>query len=272
LGSFDNGYSQFLEVFRVGKLNQISFYIITVKDSRNYDNLIKSVVQSFGVKPSISLGVTPRDLPCANSAPHIHEGNYRQLTCHEVAAALSHARARELALAEGSTWCFFLEDDSGLIQEDNADFLADLMTLPSEVPFFLHLFPEQNGILSNSKFHGMRPICKIPDYANGYALNRNGLTVLTKNANQSHLFLADWPRFPRCIMKLASNRSIFRHPLESIDTSLISEERFRIQASSRAFLPSYKLKQLVFKIIRTFFPKFGSEKIATEGLRSIIWR
>jgi GR25 family glycosyltransferase involved in LPS biosynthesis len=253
-------------------MNQISVYIITVKDARNYDNLIESVIQSFGVNPTILLGVTPKDLPCGGMGPHMHEGKYRQLSCHEVAAALSHARARELALTEGSTWSFFLEDDSELIQKDNLDFFTDVMTLPSEIPFFIHLFPEQNGILKNCKFPGMKFIWKMPDYANAYALNSKGLVTFTKSVKVSHLYLADWPKFSRHIVKIAPIRSIFRHPIQSIDTSLISHERLRIQGSLRAFTFIYRLKQFIFKISRIPLPKYGTERIATENLRSVTWQ
>jgi hypothetical protein len=253
-------------------MNQLSVYIITVKGARNYDNLVKSVIHSFGVNPTILLGVTPNDLPCGGMGLHIHEGKYRQLSCHEVAAALSHARARELALVEGSTWALFLEDDSELIQKDNLDFITDVMNLPTEIPFFVHLFPEQNGILKNCKFPGMKFIWKMPDYANAYALNSKGINALTKSANVSHLYLADWPKFSRHIVKIAPVRSIFRHPFQSIDTSLISHERLRIQGSSKTFTFFYRLKQFIFKISRIPLPKFGTERIATENLRSVTWR
>jgi hypothetical protein len=272
LENIDCEHLDFLGFFGITSMNQISVYIITVKDARNYENLVKSVIHSFGVNPTILLGVTPKDLPCGGIGPHIHEGKYRKLSCHEVAAALSHARARELALKEGSAWSFFLEDDSELIQNDNSDFFAAVTNLPSDIPFFIHLFPEQNGILKNCKFPGMKFIWKMPDYANAYVLNSKGINALTKSAKLSHLYLADWPKFSRHIVKIAPVRSIFRHPFQSIDTSLISHERLRIQGSSKAFTFFYRLKQFIFKISRIPLPKFGTERIATENLRSVTWR
>lgn len=252
-------------------MTQISIYIITVKDTRNYDSLVGSLIQHFGFTPSIVWGITPKDLPCANTGTHLHEGRYRQLSCHEVAAALSHARAREMAISEGGEWAIFLEDDSELIQNDNLDFISNLLRLPGEIPFFVHLFPEQNGILSSSRITGMNTIRKMPDYANAYALNTQGLRSLLKNTNRSHLYLADWPKFSRRIKKIAPTRSIFRHPLQSIDSSLISTEREGIHASQMAFRLNYRFKQVIFKIFRIPFARFGHEDIASENLRSVTW-
>ncbi len=253
-------------------MTSISIYIISVKNSRNYDHLAESLVQSFGIPPVTIWGVTPRDLPCSDSAPHLHKGKRRPLSCHEVAAALSHSRARESAFAEGSEWSIFLEDDSELIQGDSLDLVANFLKLPKDVPFFVHLFPEQNGILTKSRFHSMNSIWKIPDYANAYALNIQGLESLLKGSDQSHLYLADWPKFPTEIKKLTTSRSFFRHPFQSIDSSLISNERDEIQSNSKAFTYRYRVKQVLFKVCRFSFSKFGSEKIANESLRSVkLW-
>lgn len=252
-------------------MTQISIYIITVKNTRNYGSLVGSLIQYFGVTPSIIWGITPKDLPCANTGTHLHEGRYRQLSCHEVAAALSHARARELAISEGAEWAIFLEDDSELIQNDNLDFISNLLRLPSEVPFFVHLFPEQNGILTSSQYPGMNSILKIPDYANAYAINAEGLKLFLTNTHRSHLYLADWPRFSTRIKKIATSRSVFRHPFQSIDSSLISDERKGIQANSKAFTFNYRIKQSIFKLFRIPLRRLGSEKISSESLRSVIW-
>ena len=252
-------------------MTSISIFIISVKNSRNFDNLVESLVQSFGVTPTISWGVTPKELPCYETALHLHEGKYRPLSCHEVAAALSHSRARELAFAEGKEWNIFLEDDSELIRSENSEFTASLLKLPSEIPFFVHLFPEQNGILTSSQYPGMSSIRKIPDYANAYAVNAEGLKYFLKNSDRSHLYLADWPRFSPRIKKIATSRSVFRHPFQSIDSSLISDERHSIQANSRVFTLNYRIKQAIFRILRIPFAKFGSEDIANENLRSIKW-
>ena len=252
-------------------MTSISIFIISVKNSRNFDNLVETLVQNFGVSPTKSWGVTPGDLPCSDIAPHLHKGKYRPLSCHEVAAALSHSRARELALAQGNEWSIFLEDDSELIQDNNSDLIASLLRLPKAVPFFVHLFPEQNGIMTRSRYPGMNSILKIPDYANAYALNTEGLKFLLKKTDQAHLYLADWPKFPSRIKKMATSKSIFRHPFQSIDSSLISDERKRIQANSRAFKYTYRLKQAIFKFSRIPFDEFGSERIANESLRSVTW-
>ena len=252
-------------------MTNISIFIITVQNSRNFDNLVESLVQNFGVYPSILLGVTPKDLPCFGTATHVHKGKYRPLSCHEVAAALSHSRARELALTQGNNWNIFLEDDSELIQTDISDFIANLLQLPSGIPFFLHLFPEQNGILIRSKYCGMKSICKMPDYANAYAFNAEGLKLFLKNTNRIHLYLADWPTFPSQIKKVAPKRSIFRHPFQSIESSLISNERMRIQAHSRAFTLNHRIKHACFRIFRIPLRRVGSEKIASENLRSVDW-
>ena len=252
-------------------MTRISIFIISVKNSRNYDNLVENLIQSFGISPRTSWGVTPKELPCSEIAPHLHEGKYRPLTCHEVAAALSHSRARELAFAEGNEWSIFLEDDSELIRSENSDFIASLLKLPTDVPYFLHLFPEQNGILTRSRHPGMNSIWKMPDYANAYALNTVGLKLLLRNTDQSHLYLADWPKLSPRVKKIATSRSVFRHPIQSIDSSLISDERSMIQANSRAFTFKYRVKQVIFRIFRIPFAKFGSENIASESLRSTIW-
>ena len=253
-------------------MTNISIFIISVKNSRNFDNLVESLVQSFGITPTMSWGVTPKELPCYETALHLHEGKYRPLSCHEVAAALSHSRARELAFTEGNEWNIFLEDDSELIRSENSEFIASLLKLPSEIPFFVHLFPEQNGILTRSKYPGINSLLKIPDYANAYALNAEGLKLFLKNADWSHVYLADWPKFSPRIKKIAISRSVFRHPSQGVDCSLISVERNLIQANSRAFTFKYRLKQSVFKLSRIPFSKFGSEKIASESLRSItLW-
>ena len=252
-------------------MTSISIFIISVKKSRNFDKLIETLVQSFGVTPTTSWGVTPKELPCSGTSLHVHEGKYRPLSCHEVAAALSHSRARELAFAEGNEWSVFLEDDSELIQNENSNFLASLLNLPSDVPFFIHLFPEQNGILTSSQYPGMNSIRKLPDYANAYAMNKESLKLLLENTNRSHLYLADWPRFSPRIKKLATSTSVFRHPYQSIDSSLISDERNLIQANSRAFNIKYRITQSIFRIFRIPCAKFGSENIANESLRSIEW-
>ena len=193
-------------------MTSVSIFIISVKNSRNFDNLVESLVQSFGITPTTSWGVTPKELPCYQTALHLHEGKYRPLSCHEVAAALSHSRARELAFAEGNEWSVFLEDDSELIQDDNSDLIKSLLKLATGVPFFVHLFPEQNGILTSSRYPGINSIWKIPDYANAYALNSEGLRFFLKNTDRTHLYLADWPKFPTRIKKIATSRSVFRHP------------------------------------------------------------
>jgi GR25 family glycosyltransferase involved in LPS biosynthesis len=252
-------------------LSSISIFIISVKNSRNFDNLAESLVQSFGISPTISWGVTPKELPCYETAPHLHEGKYRPLSCREVAAALSHSRAKELAFAEGKEWNIFLEDDSELIRSENSEFIASLLKLPPEIPFFVHLFPEQNGILMSSQYPGMNSIRKIPDYANAYAVNAEGLKLFLKNTDRSHLYLADWPRLSPRIKRIATSRSVFRHPFQSIDSSLISDERNLIQTNSRAFAITYRIKQAVFRIIRIPSAKFGAEYIANENLRSIKW-
>jgi len=252
-------------------LTSVSFFIISVKNSRNYDKLVESLVQNFGIPPITSWGLTPSDLPCSDNAPHLHKGKPRPLSCNEVAAALSHSRARELAFTEGKEWSIFLEDDSELIQDDNSDLVAGLSQLPTDVPFFVHLFPEQNGILTKSRYPCMYTIRKMPDYANAYALNTEGLKSLLERADRAHLYLADWPKFPSRIKKMAISRSIFRHPFQSIDSSLISDERKKIQANSRAFTYKYRLKQTFFKFCRIPLSKFGSEKIANESLRSVTW-
>jgi GR25 family glycosyltransferase involved in LPS biosynthesis len=252
-------------------LTSISFYIISVKNSRNCDDLVKSLIHNFGISPVISWGVTPSDLPCSYSSPHLHKGEYRSLSCNEVAAALSHSRARELAFAEGKEWSIFLEDDSELLQDNNSDLIESLLKLPTDFPFFVHLFPEQNGILTRSRYPGISSIWKIPDYANAYALNTEGLKFLLKKTNQTHLYLADWPKFPPGIKRVATSRSIFRHPPQSIDSSLISDERKSILANSRAFTYKYRLNQAIFRFSRIPFNKFGSEKIANESLRSVTW-
>lgn len=252
-------------------MTSISFFIITVKGSRNFDKLADTLLQTFGILPKILWGVTPKDLPCANTPPHLHQGKYRSISCHEAAAALSHVRARELAFTERKEWSFFLEDDSELIQKDNADFIKSLLNLPPDTPFFVHLFPEQNGILARSKYPGMNSIWKMPDYANAYALNSEGLKFILKEANQSHLYLADWPRFPSGVKRISTSRSIFRHPYQSIETSLISDERQRIQSFSRTFSFNYLMKQAIFRIFRIPLVKIGSENIANEDLRSVKW-
>ncbi len=252
-------------------MTSISFFIISVKGSRDFDKLVETLVQNFGVSPTKSWGVTPSDLPCSGVAPHLHKGRYRPLSCHEVAAALSHSRAREMALAAGNEWSIFLEDDSELIQDNNSDLIASLLKLPTDLPFFVHLFPEQNGIMTTSSYPGLNSIWKIPDYANAYVLNNEALKFLLKKTDRAHLYLADWPKFPSRIKKMATSRSIFRHPFQSIDSSLISDERTRIQASSRAFKYTYRLKQAILKLSRIPFDKFGTEKIANESLRSVTW-
>ena len=252
-------------------MTSISIFIISVKNSRNFDKLAEALVQNFGITPTTLWGVTPKELPCYRTPQHLHEGKYRPLSCNEVAAALSHSRARELAFAEGKEWNIFLEDDSELIRSENSEFLTSLFKLPSEVPFFVHLFPEQNGILTSSQYPGMNSIRKIPDYANAYAVNAEGLKLFLRSTTRSHLYLADWPRFTPSIKKIATSRSVFRHPCQSIETSLISDERNLIQANSRAFAIKYRIKQAIFRIIRTPFTKFGAENIANENLRSIKW-
>lgn len=252
-------------------MTSISIFIISVKNSRNFDKLVDTLIQNFGITPTTSWGVTPTELPCYETALHLHEGKYRSLSCHEVAAALSHSRARELAFVEGKEWNIFLEDDSELIRSENSEFLASLLKLPSDLPFFVHLFPEQNGILTSSQYPGMNLIRKMPDYANAYALNAEGLKLFLKNTNRSHLYLADWPRFSPRIKKIAISRSVFRHPFQSIDSSLISDERNLIQANSRTFAINYRITQAIFRISRIPFAKFGSENIANENLRSIKW-
>lgn len=252
-------------------MTSISIFIISVRSSRKFDNLTESLVQSFGISPTISWGVTPKELPCYETAPHLHEGKYRPLSCHEVAAALSHSRARELAFAQGEEWNIFLEDDSELIRNENSEFIASLLKLPPEIPFFVHLFPEQNGILTSSQYPGMNSIRKIPDYANAYVVNAKALKLFLSNADKSHLYLADWPRFSPRIKRIATSRSIFRHPSGSIDSSLISDARNLIQANSKGFAIKYRIKQASFRILRIPFMKFGSENIASENLRSIKW-
>jgi len=252
-------------------LTSISIFILTVKGSRNFDKLAESLLQTFGIPPKILWGVTPKDLPCANTPPHLHQGKYRSISCNEVAAALSHVRARELAFVGGEEWSIFLEDDSELIRSENSEFLANLLNLPTDAPFFVHLFPEQNGILARSRYPGMNSIWKMPDYANAYALNSKGLKFILKDANQSHLYLADWPRFSPRINKLATSRSIFRHPCQSIESSLISDERQRIQSYSRTYTFNYLIKQAIFRIFRIPLAKIASEDIANENLRSVKW-
>ena len=252
-------------------MTSISIFIISVKNSRNFDKLVETLVQNFGISPITAWGLTPKDLPCSDFTPHLHKGKYRPLSCHEVAAALSHSRARELAFTERKEWSIFLEDDSELIRSENSDFLAILLKLPTDVPFFVHLFPEQNGILTSSRYPGMNSIRKIPDYANAYAINKEGLKLFLRSTNRSHLYLADWPRFSQQVKKIAPARSIFRHPLQSIDSSLISDERKGIQSKSRSFTFKYRMKQAFFRIFRIPFAKFGSEKIASESLRSVKW-
>jgi len=255
----------------VANLIDLSIFIISVKNSRNHDALKEDVSQQFKTNPITSWGVTPKELPCSGNIPHLHEGKIRPLSCHEVAAALSHSRARELAFAEGSEWSMFLEDDSELIHSENSDVLSNLFALPENVPFFVHFFPEQNGILTSSRYHGLNTIRKIPDYANAYAMNREALKLFLQNTNMSHLYLADWPKFSRRINRIATSRSVFRHPSHSTASSLISDERQLIQARSRAFSFRYQIQQVVFRTLRMAFAKFGSEKIANENLRSIKW-
>jgi hypothetical protein len=252
-------------------MNRIAVYVITVKGTRNYEKLIEDVVQNLRVTPIVTWGITPYELPCADTNEHLHEGRHRNLSCIEVAAALSHTRARALALLEGVEWCIFLEDDSELIRHDNSDFVSDLLSLPNNVPFFVHLFPEQNGILTRCRFNGMNSLKKIPDYTNAYILNNKALRYLLMDAKDSHSYLADWPKFPQQIKKIAPERSIFRHSIQNLNSSLIAEDRLKIQRNPQAFKMKYKCKQFAFKILRFIFPKYGNEVIATESLRSVKW-
>jgi hypothetical protein len=261
-----------IEILKVKAMKQISVYIISVKGSRNCDNLIETLSTYLGLIPSILFGVTPSDLPCAGSTQHLHPGIPRLLSCTEVAAALSHSRAREQALKDDSEWSIFLEDDSELIQNVDPDFVSNVLNLPREIPFFVHLFPEQNGVLKRSRFFGMNAIWKVPDYANAYCLNKLALAEFVSMADINHLYLADWPRFSRRIHKLTPVNSIFRHPDQSLDSSLIRADRITIQANPFSYKPIYRLRQVIFEIIRFPFPKFGTEKIATENLRSVkLW-
>jgi hypothetical protein len=253
-------------------VKQIAIFILSVRGSRNFDKLKEDVTHSFGVAPSVLWGITPKELPCTHKGFHAHTGKIRSLSCSEVAAAVSHSRAREIAYTSGAEWSFFLEDDSDILQIDNSAFIYDVSMLPGNLPFLLHMFPEQNGILSNSKFLGMKTIRKMPDYANAYAVNRLGLNLLIKETKRNHLYLADWQRFPRSLIRIAPSRSIFRHPAESLASSLIAQDRIRIQSQMKSFKLRYRIKQFLFKIIRVPFMKFGSEEIEVEGLRSVLWK
>lgn len=253
-------------------MNQFSVYIITVEGTRSFDNLKLDLIKSFGIQPTIVFGLTPKNLPCAGTPTHVHDGKQRKLSCSEVAAALSHSRARELAYSQGSDWSIFLEDDSEFVENDNSNFLKNLFTLPKDEPVFVHLFPEQNGILISSQFEGMRQILKLPDYANAYCLNKIGLKSLIANSDINHLYLADWPKFPKKMLKLASRRSIFRHPHEDSSSSLIVQGRNLIQSNSMSYKLIYRVKQLSFMFIRPLFPNFGIERISSESLRTIkLW-
>lgn len=257
---------------RLYLVNRIALYIISVQGARNCDKLQAELVRNFGVEPKVLWGTTPQNLPCFSSDLHMHPGRSRSMSCREVAAATSHSRARTIAYTEGADWNIFLEDDSEFIQINFPNFLSNLARLPEERGVFIHLFPEQNGVLAISDFIGMYSIKKNPDYANAYALNREALRILIKNSKDDYLSLADWPDFPRRILRLATTQSIFRHPFESHSSSLIATGRLELQGKKSSFRIKYRSKQLAFKFIRRFFAKYGFEKIESEGLRSIVWK
>ena len=268
----ENDIHNWPKSIRLLLVNRIAFYIISVRGARNCDRLQAELVRSFGVDPKVLWGTTPQDLPCFSRDFHFHPGRSRNMSCREVAAAISHSRARKIAYTEGSDWNIFLEDDSEFIQINDSNFVSNLARLPEERGVFIHLFPEQNGILASSDFIGMYSIKKNPDYANAYALNREALRILIKNSKGDYLSLADWPDFPRRILRLATNQSIFRHPFESHSSSLIATGRLELQRKKSSFGIKYRSKQFAFKFIRPFFAKYGSEKIESEGLRSILWK
>lgn len=251
-------------------VNDLAIYILSVPNYRNVDGLINTLKETLGVHPKLVNAFTPDDLHCSNSTNHHHYGKVRSISCTEFAAALSHARARELALSTGIEWNLFLEDDSVPLNLDLRLELERCTQLNRAIGIFIHLFPEQNGVLKHKPNSEFLEILKMPDYANAYLLNRKALEELQELTPKSHLFLADWPEFPISIRKLALRRSIFSHPPQDEIGSQIEDSRRLIQKLRRSYRTSYLIQQYFFRTFARAFKGFGDNSIANENLRSII--
>lgn len=250
---------------------ELSIFIISLPHSSKGQYLESQLRRIYGLKPFRLEGVTPNDLPCASTQmDHFHQGKIRLLSCVEVATALSHQRAREFAYRNGSDWNLILEDDSELITEKSYLLSEIIKDLSPDISNFVHLFPEQNGLLAKSSKANLLKIVKVPDYANAYLLNRCALSVILPKAKNSHTYLADWPRMPRQLNKWASAYSVFRHPTEEESPSSITESRFRLQGNARNFRIFFLLKQTVFKHVSKFLTSYGDQPIKNEQLRTVI--
>lgn len=250
--------------------NSLAIFIISIPNHRNVDGLVATVKQSLGISPQLVNALTPENLLCAKSSLHQHAGKIRSISCPEFAAALSHSRARNLAIKQGADWNLFLEDDSEPCIPNLSLEINKCTNVSKNQAIFIHLFPEQNGILKRNQRNDFFQILKMPDYANAYMLNQKALLHLQDITPNSHLYLADWPKFPNSILKLATKTSLFAHPSQQVANSRIEVSRLLFQQRGSSYRKYYLARQYIFKSSAPFFQRFGGNPIASEDLRSFV--
>jgi GR25 family glycosyltransferase involved in LPS biosynthesis len=256
---------------------QLGAIIISLPKNRNFNPLLESLSGLPFSEVIILEATTPMDLMCGGIlGDHEHHGNRRSMSCSEVAAAISHHRARAIALAKGWNAVLILEDDAVL--KDRSELFAILNRIHemNHAPVLLHLFPEQYGIMKNRGNHNFfYDVIKIPDYAVSYILNEKALVEIIKFAPTVNRDLADWPADINRLQVLASKTSVFIHPVngENQRTSSIWLSRTKVLAGRKG-INRFRLIELyrvmIYKFVALFSRKYGTNKIISENLRSLI--
>jgi hypothetical protein len=263
----------------MGSMSEIGVIIISLPNKRNPITLLRSLSGIPIKEIRILEATTPINLMCRGIVEaHVHVGNQRSMSCSEVAAAISHHRARAIALAEDWDSVLILEDDAVL---DNRFELVKILTRMHELvqaPVLIHLFPEQFGIMKNRGNHEyFYDVMKIPDYAVSYILNRRALQKIVGIAPVVSRDLADWPIGIKQLQLIAPKSSIFIHPIndENQKSSSIWLVRKKILAA-RKRVDRYRILEiyrfLIYKFVALFTSRYGSNTIASENLRSLILR
>ena len=261
----------------MGNMARIGTIIISLPKKRNPKALLESLSGLPINEIKILEATIPMDLTCREIVgDHEHYGNKRSMSCSEVSAAISHHRARAIAIAEDWDAVLILEDDAVL--KDKSELLVILTQLQEQdhVPVLVHLFPEQYGIMRNRGNHEyFYDVIKIPDYAVSYILNRQALKEIIKLAPVVNRDLADWPIGIKQLRLIAPKSSIFIHPVndENVTSSSIWLGRNKI-LDARKGIDRYRILEFyrftLYKIVSLFSSKYGSNKIISEKLRSLI--
>lgn len=259
-------------------MRKLGVFILTINPNFESTPLYAFLISCKDFQVFIVDGFKPVDLGCREDC--LGHGARSKISCVEFAVAEGHRKMRILARQTSCETFLFLEDDA--IVNCSPELLLDLHNqLLSNKGMYstpaIHLFPEQNGLLIETKFPSLKKIVAIPDYAVSYLMSFEALESISKDDSNVASQIADWPNYVKKLNWFATEKSYFIHPDTRIEGSRSTTKMHRgfrqqNQTIREKFFNPRSYMVLILPMLALIGRQVGQSPIEAENLRSVCLR